>query len=62
MKSVEFDKDQLTDRVKKAGSDLKTYKDKLTACEKLAITSAQKSNVNEQYSRKKEKCQKFEHS
>ena len=52
MKSLEFDKDQLTDRVKKAEKDLKTYKDKLTACEKLAIASAQKSNFNEQYSRK----------
>ena len=52
VKSLEFDKDQLTDRVKKAEKDLKTYKDKLTACEKLAIASAQKSNFNEQYSRK----------
>lgn len=52
VKSLEFEKDQLTDRVKRAEKDLKTYKDKLTACEKLAIASAQKSNFNEQYSRK----------
>ena len=52
VKSLEFDKNQLTDRVKQAEKDLKTYKDKLTACEKLAIASAQKSNFNEQYSRK----------
>ena len=38
--------------MKQAEKDLKTYKDKLTACEKLAIASAQKSNFNEQYSRK----------
>ena len=52
VKSLEFDKNQLTDRVKQTEKDLKTYKDKLTACEKLAIASAQKSNFNEQYSRK----------
>ena len=52
VKSLEFDKNQLTDRVRQAEKDLKTYKDKLTACEKLAIASAQKSNFNEQYSRK----------
>lgn len=52
VKSLEFDKDNLTDRVKQAEKDLKTYKDKLTACEKIAIASAQKSNFNEQYSRK----------
>ena len=52
VKSLEFDKNQLTDRMKQAEKDLKTYKDKLTACEKLAIASAQKSNFNEQYSRK----------
>ena len=52
VKSLEFDKNQLTDRVLQAEKDLKTYKDKLTACEKLAIASAQKSNFNEQYSRK----------
>ena len=52
VKSLEFDNNQLTDRVLQAEKDLKTYKDKLTACEKLAIASAQKSNFNEQYSRK----------
>ena len=52
MKSLEFDNKQLTDRVTKAEKDLKTYKDKFAACEKLAIAAAQKSNFNEQYSRK----------
>ena len=52
MKSLEFDNKQLTDRVTKAEKDLKTYKDKFAACERLAIAAAQKSNFNEQYSRK----------
>lgn len=52
VKSLEFDKNQLTDRVIQAEKDLKMYKDKLSACEKLALASAQKSNFNEQYSRK----------
>ena len=53
VKSLEFDKNQLTDRVLQAEKELKkTYKDKLIACKKMAIALAQKSNFNEQYSRK----------
>lgn len=52
IKSLEFENQNLKDRLTKTEKDLKTCEENTKACEKLAISSAQKSNYNEQYSRK----------
>ena len=52
MKSLEYEKDCLTDRLAKVENSLIAQKDRLEECEKDALASAQRSNYNEQYSRK----------
>ena len=52
MKSLEYEKDCLKDRLAKAENSLLAQKDRLAECEKIALASAQRSNYNEQYSRK----------
>lgn len=52
VESLKYENGELKDRLKEAEKDLKSYKARLTNCEKLALSSAQKSNFNEQYSRK----------
>ena len=52
VKSLQFENGNLKDRAIQAEKDLKVQKDRLTAFEKIALTSAQRSNYNEQYSRK----------
>lgn len=52
VESLKYENGDLKDRLKEAEKDLKSYKARLTNCEKLALNSAQKSNFNEQYSRK----------
>ena len=50
--SLEFDKKNLIDRLTKVESTVETQTVRLTELEKVAIASAQRSNYNEQYSRK----------
>ena len=52
MKSLEYEKDCLADRLAKVENSLIAQKDRLAECEKDALASAQRSNYNEQYSRK----------
>ena len=52
IEGLEFENGDLKDRLKQVETDLKTCIKNIRACEKLARTSAQKSNYNEQYSRK----------
>ena len=52
IEGLEFENGDLKDRLKQTETDLKTCMKNIRACEKLVRTSAQKSNYNEQYSRK----------
>ena len=49
MKSLEYEKDCLKDRLAKAENILIKQKDRLAECEKIALASAHHSNYNEQY-------------
>ena len=53
MESLDFEKNELADRLKQAELDLRRHKEKVKELETIAIASAQRSNYNEQYSRKK---------
>ena len=52
LRSLEFENNNLKDRVVKAETELVSYKARLSQCEMLTRASTQKSNYNEQYSRK----------
>ena len=52
LRSLEFENKNLKNSVVKAETGLAPYKTRLAQCEKLTRASAQKSNYNEQYSRK----------
>ena len=49
MKSLEYEKDCLKDRLAKAESILVAQKGRLAECEKIALASALRSNYNEQH-------------
>ena len=49
---LEFDNKNLTDRLTQAETNLESQKDRISELEKVAVASAQRSNYNEQYSRK----------
>ena len=59
VKSLQFENGNLKDRVIQAEKDLKVQKYSLTAFEKIVLTSAERSNYNEQYSRKNNERQFF---
>ena len=52
LESLDFEKNELADRLKQAELDLRRHKEKVKDLETIAIASAQRSNYNEQYSRK----------
>ena len=52
VESLELDKKNLTDRLTKAESNIESQTERVLELERIAIASAQRSNYNEQYSRK----------